>query len=51
MDRRSEVIDEALAEETQRSERRKKRSDKTTAAIPEPEVVAPAAQDLREKSD
>ena len=42
------MIDEALAEETQRGERRKNRCDKTTAAILEPEPAAPAAQDLRE---
>ena len=45
MDRRRKVINEALAEEIQRSEQRKKMSDKTAAAIPEPE---PAARDLRE---
>ena len=46
MDRRSEVINEAMAEEIQRSEQRKKRSDKTAAAIPEPE---PSARHLRER--
>ena len=47
MGRRSEVINDALAEEIQRSEQRKKRRDKTTAAIPEPEPAAPAGRDLR----
>ena len=42
------MIDEVLAEETQRGERRKNRCDQTTAAILEPEPAAPAAQDLRE---
>ena len=47
LDRRNEVINEALAEEIQRSEQRMKKSDKTTAAIPEPEPTAAlAAQDL-----
>ena len=45
LDRRSEVINEPLAAEIQRGEQRKKMSDTTTAAIPEP---APAAEDLRE---
>ena len=48
LDRRSEVIDEALAEETQRGEQRKKKCDKTTAAILEPEPAALEAHDLRE---
>ena len=37
MDRRNEVINEALAEEVQRGEQRKKRGDKVTAAVPESE--------------
>ena len=36
MDRRDEVINEALAEEMRRGEQRKKRSDEATAAVPEP---------------
>ena len=40
MDRRNEVINEALAEEVQRREQRKKRSDKATFAVPESEPVA-----------
>ena len=48
LDRRNEVIFEALVEEVQRGEQRKERSDNTTAAIPEPEPAASAAQDLRE---
>ena len=35
LDRRSEVINEALAEEIQRGEQRKMRSDKSAGAIPE----------------
>ena len=46
LDRRSEVIKEALAEEIQRGEQGKKRSDNTTATTPEP--AGPAAQNLRE---
>ena len=48
LDRRSGVISEALAEGIQRGEQRKKRSDKTTTAIPQPESAAAPAQDLRE---
>ena len=39
--RRNEVIIEALAEEVQRGEQRKKRSNKATAAVPESESAAP----------
>ena len=46
LDRRSEVIKEALVEEIQRGEQVKKRSDNTTAATQEP--AGPAAQNLRE---
>ena len=46
LDRRIEIINKALAEEIQRGEQRKKRSDNTTAAVPEP--AASAAQDLRQ---
>ena len=42
------MINEALAEEEQRGEQRKKRSDKVTAAVPESEPAAPGAKDLRE---
>ena len=41
MDRRNEVINDALAEEVRRGEQRKKRSDGTTAAVPETESAAP----------
>ena len=41
LDRRSEVINEALAEELQRGEQRKKRSDRATLAVPETESAAP----------
>ena len=45
LDRRDEVINEALAEEVRRGEQRKKRSDGTTAAVPE---TGSAAPELRE---
>ena len=54
LDRREEVINEALAEEVRRGEQRKKRSDGTTAAVPETGSAAPepmagsAAPELRE---
>ena len=54
LERRNEVINEALAEEVQRGELRKKRSDRTTAAVPETESAVPepmaasAAPGLRE---
>ena len=41
LDRRNEVINEALAEEVLRGEQRKKRSEKATAAVPETESAAP----------
>ena len=41
LDRRDEVINEALAEEVRRGEQRKKRSDGTTAAVPETGSTAP----------
>ena len=56
MDRREEVINEALAEEVRRGEQRKKRSDEATAAVPEtgsavPEPMAGSAvPGLRERS-
>ena len=47
-DRRQEVINEALAEEVQGGEQRKKRSDTATAAVPESESAASAAPEPRE---
>ena len=41
MDRRNEVIHEALAEEVRRGEQRMKRSDRATVAVPETESAAP----------
>ena len=41
LDRRNEVINEALAEEVRRGEQRKKRSDRTTVAVPETGSAAP----------
>ena len=41
------MINEALAEEVQKGEQRKKRSDDTGAAMPELKPAAPAARDLR----
>ena len=41
LDRRDEVINEALAEEVRRGEQRRKRSDGTTAAVPETASAAP----------
>ena len=41
LDRRNEVINEALAEEVRRGEQRKRRSDRTTATVPEAESAAP----------
>ena len=46
LDGRTEVINEALAETG--GEQRKKRSDETAAAIPEPEPAESAARDLRQ---
>ena len=48
LDRRSEVINEALAEEVRREEQRKKRSDRGAAAIPETKPAAPAVSEPRE---
>ena len=45
MDRRNEVINEAMAEEVRRGNQRKKRSGRITAAVPEAESAAP---ELRE---
>ena len=44
LDRRNEVINEALAEKVQRGEHRKKRSDKATATVPESEPEAAASE-------
>ena len=41
LDRRNEVINEALIEEVRRGEQRKKRSDRATVAVPETESAAP----------
>ena len=41
LDRRNEVINEALAEEVRRGEQRKKGSDRATVAVPETESAAP----------
>ena len=41
LDRRTEAINEAQAEEVRRGEHRKKRSDRATAAVPETESAAP----------
>ena len=45
LERRNEVINEALAEEVQRGEQRKKRCDRTTAAVPETESAAPESKE------
>ena len=41
LDRRNEVINEALAEEVRRGEQRKKKNDRATVAVPETESTAP----------
>ena len=48
LDRRNEVINEALAEEVRRGEQRKKRSDRAIVAVPETEPAASAAPEPRE---
>ena len=45
LDRRDEVINEALAEEVRRGEQRKKRSNEATAAVPEAEHAAPGLRE------
>ena len=45
LDRRNEVINEALAEEVRRGEQGKKRSDRATAAVPETESAAPGPRE------
>ena len=45
MDRRNEVINEALAEEVRRGEQRKKRNDRATEAVPETESAAPETRE------
>ena len=47
LNRRNEVINEALAEEVRRGEQRKKRSDRTAAEVTETESSAPAASGPR----
>ena len=45
LDRRNEVVNEALAEEVRRGEQGKKRSDRATAAVPETESAAPGPRE------
>ena len=45
LDRRNEVINEALAEEVRRGKQKKKRSDSATAAVPETESAAPESRE------
>ena len=49
LDRRSEVINEALAEEVRREEQRKNRSNRASAAIPETKPPAPAVSEPRDR--
>ena len=51
LDRRNEVINEALAEEVERGEQSKKRSDKATAAVPESESAAPEPREAPVEPD
>ena len=48
LDRRNEVINEALVEEVQRAEQRKRRVDEAAATVPESEPATLASQDLSE---
>ena len=48
LDRRDEVINEALAEEVRREEQKRRRSDRTAAEVTEAESSAPAASGSRE---
>ena len=48
MDRRSEVINEASAEEVQRDEQRKERCSRVTTAGPSPKLTASTSHELRE---
>ena len=48
LDRRNEVINEALAEEIRRAEQRKGGDADAAATMPEPEPAASAARDLKE---
>ena len=48
LDRRHEVINEALAEEVQRAEQRKRREDDPAATVLLLEPATPAARDQRE---
>ena len=45
LDRRDEVINEALAEEIRREEQRRKRNNEATAAVPETESTAPGLRE------
>ena len=45
------MINEALAEEVQREEQRKKRSDKSTAAVPDSESAAPEPREAPVEPD
>ena len=51
LERRNEVINEALAEEVQRAEQRKKRGDRSAAAVPETESAAPESKENPIKPD
>ena len=48
MDRRSEVINEALAAEARRAEQRRRRDGDATAAVPVPDSPTLAARDPKE---
>ena len=48
MDRRSEVINEALAEEIQRGEQRKERSSRVTTTAPAPKLAASTSHEMRQ---
>ena len=48
MDRRNDVINEALAEEVRRAEQRKRREDDAAATVLLLEPATPAARDQRE---
>ena len=50
MDRRNEVINEALADEVRRAEQSRRRDGDATAAVPVPDSATPAARDPRENS-
>ena len=48
LDRRNEVINDALAEEVRSAQERKRRDADAAAATPKTEPAAPAARDSRE---